>query len=62
MVDAARQFENDILRMLGMEGRRISKMVLTFESDHTPSIEVREFLNSESDVLITRVYSVTEVN
>jgi hypothetical protein len=62
MVNAARQFENDILRMLGLEGRRIEKMVLTFEAKQVPIIEVREFLTSESDVLVTRIYTVTEVN
>lgn len=50
------------MQMLGLEGRRIEKMVLTFEVGQVPTIEVREFLNSESDVLVTRIYTVTEVN
>lgn len=62
MDNVARQFENDILRMLGLEGRRIEKMVLTFEVGQVPTIDVREVLNSESDVLVTRIYTVTEVN
>lgn len=62
MANIAHQFENDILKMLGMEGRLIEKMVLTFEAKQAPIIEVREFLKSESDVLVTRIYTVTEVN
>lgn len=62
MDNVARQFENDILRMLSLEGRRIEKMVLTFEVGQVPTIDVREVLNSESDVLVTRIYTVTEVN
>lgn len=58
----ARQFENDILKMLGMDGRGITKMVLTFERDQTPIIEVQETLFSVPDVLVTRVYTVIEVN
>lgn len=57
-----RQFENDILRMLGMEGRRVTKLVLTFESNKIPTIEVSEFLYSAPDVLVTKTYTVTEVN
>lgn len=57
-----REFENDILRMLGMEGRRVRKMVLTFESNHIPTIEVSEFLHSAPDVLVTKKYTVTEVD
>jgi hypothetical protein len=62
MDNIAHQFENDILRMLGMEGRRITKMVLTFESHQIPIIEVQEVLVSAPDVLVTRIYTVTEVN
>lgn len=57
-----REFENDVLRMLGMEGRRVRKMVLTFESNQIPTIEVQEFLHSAPDVLVTKRYTVTEVN
>lgn len=57
-----REFENDILKMLGMEGRRVTKLVLTFESNHIPTIEVSEFLHSAPDVLVTKKYTVTEVN
>lgn len=62
MDNVARQFENDILKLLGMEGRHIAKMVLTLESNRIPTIEVQEFLNSEPSVLVTRTYTVTGVN
>lgn len=62
MGNVERQFENDILRMLGMDGRLIRKMVLTFETGQVPIIEIEEFLKSESGVLVTRIYTVTEVN
>lgn len=56
------QFENDILRMLGMSGRNVRKLVLTFENNQIPTIEVQEFLHSAPDVLVTKTYTVTAVD
>lgn len=62
MDKVCREFENDILKMLGMEGRRVRKMVLTFEANQIPTIEVSEFLHSAPNVLVTKKYTVVEVN
>jgi len=56
------QFENDILGILGMQGRDIRKLVLTFEHGQIPTIEISEFLLSTPDVLVTKTYTVAEVN
>jgi len=62
MDKVAEEFEKDILRILGMQGRNIRKLVLTFKYDQIPTIEVSEFLCSPPDVLVTKTYTVTEVN
>lgn len=62
MSDIQKQFELDLLTMLGLQGRSIKKLVFTLEQGLPPSIEVSEFLFSVPDVLVTKTYTVTEVN
>lgn len=45
-----------------MQGRDIRKLVLTFEHGQIPTIEISEFLLSTPDVLVTKTYTVAEVN
>lgn len=50
------------MQMLGMSDRDVQKMTVVLEKGRPPTIAVEEILSSIPDVLVTKTYTVVEVN